>query len=225
MHAHPEPASRVPDGRKSLSPPQDSRYLARMPKTIGLVLAGGRSSRMHGHDKAFMLLAGQTLLARVIARLAPQVDAVAINSNTAGEMLNVFGLPVIPDLIPGYQGPLAGIHAGLSAYPNDYVLTVAVDLPFLPQDLARRLKAGMQNKPCAYAACGEQHALALLWAPGLAQEVETFLQGGGRSLKDWLDKNGSAVEFATDSGSDILLNINSPQDLRTAEQRLAAQQP
>lgn len=195
-----------------------------MPKTIGLVLAGGRSTRMHGQDKASILLAGQTLLARAIAHLTPQVDALAINSNTIGEHLNAYGVPVIPDLIPGYQGPLAGIQAGLSAYPNDYLLTVAVDLPFLPQDLARRLRAGMQTKRCAYAAAGGQHALALLWAPGMAQEVETFLQGGGRRLKDWLGKNASAVEFPAGRDSDILLNINSPEDLRGAEQRLAAQQ-
>ncbi len=194
-----------------------------MPKTIGLVLAGGRSSRMRGNDKAFIVLAGQTLLTHVLARLAPQVDAMAINSNTAAESFSDFGLPVIPDFIPGYQGPLAGIHAGLSAYPNDYVLTVAVDLPFLPHDLARRLRAGMQNQCCVYAASGGQHALALLWSPGIAQEVETFLQGGGRSLKDWLSMHGAAVDFAASSGNDILLNINSPEDLQAAEQRLAAQ--
>ena len=194
-----------------------------MPKTIGLVLAGGRSSRMHGNDKAFIVLAGQTLLTRAIARLAPQVDVLAINSNAAGENFSDFGLPVIPDLIPGYQGPLAGMQAGLSAYPNDYVLTVAVDLPFLPHDLARRLRAGIQNQCCAYAASGEQHALALLWAPGMAQEVEKFLQRGGRSLKHWLSNHGVAVDFTASSGNDILLNINSPEDLHAAEQRLTAQ--
>ena len=194
-----------------------------MPKTIGLVLAGGRSTRMGGQDKALIVLAGQTLLTRAIALLAPQVDAVAINSNAAGEDLGAFGLPVIPDLVTGYQGPLAGIHAGLSAYPDDAVLTVAVDLPFLPRDLALRLKAGLQPQRCAYAASGGQHVLALLWPPGMAREIERFLQGGGRSLKDWLRNNGSAVEFSPEGDSDILLNINSPEDLLAAERRLAAQ--
>ena len=179
---------------------------------------------MQGKDKAFIVLAGQTLLTRMVARLAPQVDALAINSNAASDNFSDFGLPVIPDLISGYQGPLAGMHAGLSAYPNDYVLTVAVDLPFLPHDLARRLRAGIQNQCCVHAASGGQHALALLWAPGMAQEVETFLQGGGRSLKDWLSNHGAAVEFAGSSDNDILLNINSPEDLQAAEQRLTAQQ-
>ena len=126
-----------------------------MPKMIGLVLAGGRSTRMLGQDKAFILLAGQTLLARAIARLTPQVDALAINSNSPRENLNAYGVPVIPDLMPGYQGPLAGIQAGLSAYPNDYVLTVAVDLPFLPQDLAQRLVCIPTRRRCARS-CGRK---------------------------------------------------------------------
>jgi molybdopterin-guanine dinucleotide biosynthesis protein A len=212
-----------PRERKNLYFPHPPRYRAPMSKTIGVVLAGGRSSRMQGNDKAFIVLAGRTLLARAIAALTPQVDALAINSNATGEHLDAFGLPLIPDLITGHQGPLAGMHAGLSAYPDDYVLTVAVDLPLLPHDLARHLKAGLQHRRCAYAACGTQHALALLWAPGMAREVEAFLQRGGRSLKEWLRDNGAAVDFASSHGSDLLLNINTPEDLRTAEQRLAAQ--
>lgn len=195
-----------------------------MPKTIGLVLAGGRSSRMQGNDKAFVTLAGQTLLARLITRLTPQVDDMAINSNGDAPRFSPFGLPVIPDRMPGYPGPLAGIQAGLAAYPQDYVLTVAVDLPFLPLDLAPRLKAALHDRGCAYASSGQQHALALLWAPGMAQEVESYLQSGGRRLKDWLGGHGVAVVFASTGDSDILLNINTPQDLRTAEQRLSSLQ-
>ncbi len=195
-----------------------------MPKIIGLVLAGGRSSRMHGNDKAFIVLAGQTLLTRVIARLAPQVDAVAINSNASVADFAAYGSPVIPDLITGQQGPLAGIHAGLSAYPDDYVLSVAVDLPFLPLNLAQRLKAGMPPQRCVYAASGGQHALAILWSPGLAPEVETYLQSGGRNLRDWFHHQGTAVDFNIDGGNDILLNINTLEDLHAAERRISAQQ-
>ena len=195
-----------------------------MPKIIGLVLAGGRSSRMGGDDKAFIVLAGQTLLTRVIARLAPQVDAMAINSHAVAENFAAYGLPVIPDLISGQQGPLAGIHAGLSAYPDDYVLSVAVDLPFLPLNLAQRLKAGMPPQHCAYAAIGGQHALAILWSPGLASEVEIYLQRGRRNLRDWLRHHGTAVDFSIAGGNDILLNINTPEDLLAAERRISAQQ-
>lgn len=195
-----------------------------MPKIIGLVLAGGRSSRMGGEDKAFIVLAGQTLLTRVIARLAPQVDAVAINSNASAKDFAAYGSPLIPDRITGQQGPLAGIHAGLSAYPDDYVLSVAVDLPFLPLNLAQRLKAGMPPQHCAYASSGGQHALAILWAPGMAPEVEIYLQRGGRNLRDWLHQHATAVDFNVDGGSDILLNINTPEDLHAAQRRVITQQ-
>ena len=206
---------------KSLFRVHESRYLSRMHKTIGLILAGGRSTRMGGSDKAFVPLAGKTLLARAIERLAPQVDALAISSNAPAASFGDVGLPVIADVIAGFQGPLAGIHAGLAAYPEDYVLTVAVDLPFLPRDLAQQLQTGLHNARCAYASSGGRHALALLWAPGMAAEVEIFLNQGGRSMKQWLAINGAPVNFSANSDSDILFNVNSPDDLRAAEQRLA----
>ena len=199
---------------------QESRYRVPMSNTIGLILAGGRSSRMQGEDKAFITLAGKSLLVRAIQRLAPQVHGLAISSNRSPESYSATGLPVIPDRLTGFQGPLAGIHAGLCAYPQDYLISIAVDLPFLPKDLVARLHAGMQNFPCAYAICGTQHALALLWAPGTAQNLEKFMQQGERSLRAWLVGNAGAVFFQPNNDSDILLNINTPEDLREAQQRL-----
>jgi molybdopterin-guanine dinucleotide biosynthesis protein A len=191
-----------------------------MNRTIGLILAGGRSQRMGGSDKTFISLRGKPLLEHAIDRLAPQVDAVAISSNAPPELFGNAGLPVIPDIIDGFQGPLAGIHAGLMRYPNSHVISVAVDLPFLPGNLVQRLRDGMHNCRCAYASNGVQHALAILWAPGMGNELEMFLRHGGRSIRDWLAKNGSPVFFEADADSDILFNVNSPEDLEAAEQRL-----
>lgn len=191
-----------------------------MPNTIGFILAGGRSTRMQGVDKAFVVLAGKNLLARAIERLAPQVQALAISSNRAPETYRATGLPVIPDRLTGLQGPLAGIHAGLCAYPQDYLLSVAVDLPFLPTDLAHHLHAGMPGLGCAYASYATQHALALLWAPGMAGALEKFMQQGERSLRAWLAGNAGAVCFEPNNDSDILFNVNTPEDLLAAEQRL-----
>ena len=195
-------------------------YLRPMSKTIGLILAGGRSQRMGGHDKTFISLNGKPLLQHVIDRLAPQVDAMAISSNAAPQLFDDTGLPVIADIIGGFQGPLAGIHAGLMRYPDSQVISVAVDLPFLPADLVQRLKDGMNNCRCAYASNGVQHALAILWGHGMGNELEMFLRRGGRSIRDWLTMNGSPVFFEPDTDSDILLNVNSPPDLKVAEQRL-----
>ena len=192
-----------------------------MPNTIGVILAGGRSTRMQAEDKAFVILAGKSLLVRAIEHLAPQVHGLAISSNRCAHTYRATGLPVIPDRLTGFQGPLAGIHAGLCAYPQDYLISIAVDLPFLPKDLVARLHCGMQNLRCAYARCGAQHVLALLWAPGMAQDLEKFMQQGERSLRAWLAGNAGPVFFEANNDSDMLLNINTPEDLRVAQQRLA----
>lgn len=189
---------------------------------VGLILAGGRSQRLGGRDKALLELRGQTLLARAIARLAPQVDVLAINSNVPAAAFAAYGLPVIADRKPGYLGPLAGIHAGLKTWPDRRLVTVAVDLPFLPADLVSRLERGTGN--CRYASNGTQHALALWWEPGQADAVEQFLDRGGRSLYDWLSAHGRAVRFDAHADSELFFNINTPEDLQRAEQ-LAAHTP
>jgi molybdenum cofactor guanylyltransferase len=120
--------------------------MTHLPRTVGLILAGGRSRRMQGRDKALLAVHGETLLAHAIRRLRPQVDTLVLNSNAAPDSLAEYGLPVIPDLLPGFLGPLAGIHAGLMQYPEDYLVTVAVDLPFLPPDLVTRLRSGLESK-------------------------------------------------------------------------------
>ncbi len=192
--------------------------MTRNPQTLGLILAGGRSRRMQGQDKALLTVRGETLLAHVIRRLAPQVDALALNSNAAPEAFAAYGLPVIPDHLPGFLGPLAGIHAGLRHYPQAHLVTVAVDLPFLPPDLVTRLHAGLGAKPCAYVSDGDRHALAMLWSPGMAASVEKYLQNGGRSLKDFLAVHGQAVRFDQPQDRGLFCNLNTPDDLARAEQ-------
>jgi len=195
------------------------------PSTLGLILAGGRSRRFHGTDKAFIKLAGIPLWQRVLARLAPQVDAVAISSNAAPQLFAVgtedrAPIAVLPDLIAGFQGPLAGIHAGLSTWPERYIVTVAVDLPFMPMDLVAQLAAGLHQGSCAYATAVTQHVLALLWAPGTAGDIAAFLDHGGRSVHDWLVQRGDPVLFTAPGDADLFFNINTPEDLAVAERRL-----
>jgi len=188
-----------------------------MTKTIGLILAGGRSTRMGGSDKAFIALKGKLLLVHLLDRLKPQVDEVVVNSNVGMERFHEFGTSVIPDRLRGYLGPLAGIHAGLTAFPEDYLLTVAVDLPFIPRDLATRLKAQSDGSHCCYASDGKNHALAILWPPGMAVAVENFLKEGKHSIRDWLALHGKPVRFHPAPDADIQFNVNSPADLEKAE--------
>lgn len=185
--------------------------------TIGLILAGGRSQRMHGQDKALQLLHGEPLLVHAIRRLRPQVDGLLLNSNASAESFATYGLSVVPDCLPGFLGPLAGIHAGLFRTPHSFLMTVAVDLPFMPLDLVARLRAGLGQKPCAYVSHDGQHVLALLWRPGMAADVEEYLGRGGRSLKKFLADHGHAVRFDKPQDRGLLCNLNTPEDLARAE--------
>ena len=110
----------------------------------GVVLAGGLARRMGGGDKPLREIGGRTILARVIARLEPQCECLAINANGDPERFASFGLPVIADGVKGHPGPLAGILAGLDwAAANRpkaaWVLSAPGDCPFLPRDLVARL--------------------------------------------------------------------------------------
>src|SRR4030065_2419324 len=100
--------------------------MAHLFRSAGLIRAGGRSRRMQGKDKALLAVRGETLLAHVIRRLSPQVDTLALNSNAVPGTFADYGLPVIPDRLSGFLGPLGGIHAGLAQYPGDYLVAGAV---------------------------------------------------------------------------------------------------
>jgi len=193
-------------------------------KLTGLVLAGGRSTRMGGQDKAWVTLAGMPLLAHAVTRLSPQVDRLAINSNNHAEQFAAFGLPVLPDEIPGFAGPLAGIHSGLQHYPNDWLIAVAVDLPGIPDDLVTSLRAGIGEKLCAYASDGRRHALAILFRPGAAGAVRAYLDSGGRRVGEFLAAQGSAVAFNRPQDRNLFVNLNTPEELRQAERERSIRQ-
>lgn len=109
-------------------------------RITGVILAGGRGRRMGGVDKGLQELRGRPLLAWVIARFGPQVDELLlINTNRNGDRYTVFGHRVLADQIPGFAGPLAGVHAALTAATHSLLATAPCDAPFLPDDLVLRL--------------------------------------------------------------------------------------
>lgn len=113
------------------------------PPITGVILAGGLGRRMGSVDKGLQLLNGQPLAQHVAGRLAPQVDELLINANQNGERYAAFGHRVVPDQIPDFAGPLAGLHAALSAATHPLVATAPCDSPFLPADLIFRLFSGL----------------------------------------------------------------------------------
>ena len=150
---------------------------------VGILLAGGRSSRMGGGDKCLRQLAGRPILAHSIERLRPQVSGMIINANGDVSRFAGFGLPVVSDSIAGYAGPLAGVQAGLAWIKQNrpdcaYGVTVATDTPFFPADLVQRFLAKPADHPTlkvARSAAGV-HPVIGLWPVALADDIEESLK-------------------------------------------------
>lgn len=197
----------------------------------GIILAGGQSRRMGGGDKASALLAGHTLLDHVTSRLKPQVEALALNANGDPARFGTLALPVVPDTVPGFAGPLAGLLAGLEWAAAEtrcrLLLTAAADTPFFPDDLARRLLAAVAGRPdaIAVACCGERrHPTFALWPLALAEPLRHMLvEQGNRRVTAFIDANAHVeVDFepyrlGDGNTLDPFFNINTPQDLAEAE--------
>ena len=179
----------------------------------GIVLAGGQGRRMGGVDKGLQLLHGKPMVAAVIARLAPQVDEILINANQNPEAYARFGYRVVPDAVGGFAGPLAGLHAGMSAASHSLVLTVPCDSPFLPLDLYSRLEKALDQNDLAVAKTGDQpHPVFALVRTAVRKNLEEFLSGGGRKIDAWYGAL-DVVEVPFDDEADAFRNINTLEEL------------
>lgn len=182
----------------------------------GLILAGGLGRRMGGVDKGLQLLAGKPLVHHVVERLAPQVGKLLINANRSRIDYAALGYPVVPDTIPDFAGPLAGLQAGLAAADTPWVLTAPCDSPHLPLDLADRLLAGAvaQGSQLAVARSeGRLHPVFCLCRTDLCSGLEAFLHGGGRRVMQWCEENGVAIVDFDDQPT-AFRNFNTLEDLR-----------
>jgi len=184
----------------------------------GIVLAGGQGRRMGGVDKGLVTLTGKPMVAHVLARFAPQVDAVAINANQNLERYASFGFPVIPDAVGGFAGPLAGLHAGLTHGTHALVATVPCDSPFLPEDLVARLAAALDRQAAQLAVAktfDQPHPVFCLVRRDVLPHLSAFLEGGGRKIDAWY-ATLAVVEVAFDDEADAFRNINTAAELAAA---------
>ena len=182
----------------------------------GIVLAGGQGRRMGGVDKGLQLLHGKPMVAQVLARLAPQVSEIIINANQNLQAYGGFGHRVVPDAIGGFAGPLAGLHAGLSAASHPLVLTVPCDSPFLPPDLFSRLHKELRENDLAVAKTGDQpHPVFAIVRTAVRNNLEEFLSGGGRKIDAWYSSL-KVIEVPFDDEADAFRNINTREELNSA---------
>jgi molybdenum cofactor guanylyltransferase len=196
------------------------------PPTLGVILAGGLSRRMGGNDKTLLPLAERLLVERTAERLVPQCESVILNANGDPSRFATMPLPVVPDSIPDYPGPLAGILAALewsAAHRPDiaWVVSAPADTPFIPRDLVLRLHEACQesHKPIACAASDSQTHFAVgLWPVSLRHDLRfSLVEKGTRSIREWLNRHEYAeVPWPADP-VDPFFNINTPEDLRHAE--------
>jgi len=192
-------------------------------KPAAVILAGGRSSRMGGGDKCLLPLGDRPLIDHILDALTRQTGDILINTNSDPAPFLKYGQPVLPDAIPGFQGPLAGILTGMlwsrRRHPRQvHLLTVASDVPFLPHDLVARLSHSLsdQRADIAIASSPEgTHPTIGLWPVDLAQRLEhDLMEGTVRSVHQWISGfRVACAEFDTVA----LANINTPAELAACQ--------
>lgn len=180
----------------------------------GLMLAGGLGRRMGGSDKPPTHFGGQPIASRVLQRLQPQVGRLLINANRDLNTWQSYGFPVVSDVIGGFSGPLAGIHAGLTACKTPWLVTVPCDAPFLPINLVEKLatKALAENADIAVArSAGRLQPVFALLRTALLPSLEQHLRGTDRKIESWFEVlNRVMVDFDDDAS---FINVNTLDEL------------
>lgn len=190
----------------------------------GLVLAGGRGSRMGGVDKGLQMHRGRPLAMQALLRLQPQVGALMVNANRNLADYAAMGAPVWPDALADCPGPLAGFLAGLVHCRTPYLVTVPCDTPNFPTDLVDRLATALvaEGAEIAMAATLEDGRLQVqpvfcLMAATLVDSLAAFTQGGQRKVDRWTGQHRCATVMFADA--DAFFNANTPDDLQRLQPR------
>ncbi len=194
----------------------------------GLVLAGGRGSRMGGVDKGLQPYHGLPLALHALLRLAPQVGTAMINANRNLAAYESFGVPVWPDATDEFAGPLAGFLAGLERCETPFLATVPCDTPDFPTDLIARLAAGLAaaDADIAMVRCTDPEQpeagpraqpVFCLMRTALLESLVAFLHGGGRKIDRWTAQHRIALVDFDDAAA--FCNANTLTELRALEAR------
>jgi len=188
----------------------------------GLILAGGRGSRMGGVDKGLQTFRGAPMVLQAIVRLTPQVGPLIINANQNIAPYESFGYPVWPDQLTGFEGPLAGLQTGLSHCDTDYLVTTPCDSPFLPVDLVTKLAEALVSADAELAVAvteeegkRQPHPVFCLMKASVLPNLTAFLQDGGRKIDKWYRSLRFVEVLFPDETA--FRNINTVDELRRFE--------
>jgi len=191
-------------------------------KTAVVLLAGGRSSRMGGGRKALADLAGRSLLAHVVERVAPQVDTVLLSCEGETSDFDQFGLTVVPDLVPGHRGPLAGLYSAMKLLSDsgqtDHIVLCPCDAPFVPLNLVQALlDAGQDGRVAVVAWHGVLQPTFSLWQIHHLELIrDAVLERGLGGPRQVLGRVPHELVEWPDAEPPPFFNINTPQDMETA---------
>ena len=189
----------------------------------GVILAGGRATRMGGVDKGLIPVNDRPMIAHVIDALRPQVADILISANRNRDSYAEFGYPVIADGDDEFRGPLAGVASCMQVAGTPYVALAPCDSPLVCSDLVQRLHAALSASDARIAAAHDGEWLQPVFGLvdcDLLDELVGFLDGGGRKIGQWYEEQGyEAVDFS--DAIESFANINAPDDKRALEDKLA----
>jgi molybdenum cofactor guanylyltransferase len=180
----------------------------------GLILAGGRASRMESRDKGLLIINGESFVSVIANRLAPQCKTLIINANRNIETYSATGYPVAEDTLSGFQGPLAGMLSGLKTMNTEWLITVPCDGPFLDPDYVHRMAAAVSTDSVIAIAKvdGRFQPVYTLIHHSLLLSLEGYLSSGERKIDRWVfQHNYEEVDFSDTPG--MFENINTPEQL------------
>ena len=186
-----------------------------------VILAGGQARRMGGGDKCRLPLGGVSLIERVIDRTRPQVQSLALNANGEIQRFADLQLEVLQDSIADFPGPLAGVLAGMdwaAEQGHEWLISVAADTPFFPEDLVARLS--QSDSPVTLAATPDPIRGRLpqptfgRWRVDRRDDLRASLLAGVRKIRQWTQAQGETLILFDE---DDFFNINTPEDLVSAE--------
>ena len=191
------------------------------PAITCVILAGGQGKRIGG-DKGLQPLQGRTLIDWVLDIIGGQSAEILVNANGAPDGYVRFGYRIIADQIPGWAGPLAGLHSALHNAQHEWVACVPCDTPFLPDDLLTRLYAAVTTEATEAAvavANGRRQPTIGLYRKSVLPSLDAYLNSGGRKVADW--QNTLRLSEVVFDNADVFININSRDDLAQAGQMTA----